>query len=220
MFFKCVFNGVCQGQDVKNILYYRTGIGVDLGALGFSVAEDVANVVFENIWDPYMRDCMPNDYTMETLDVYPINDAFQLVYQNPFHHTVSQAGTDAQVHAGMTQCLNIQFSLEPTAIWENGIRPPKRGYVAIGPIAAAYVDEAGFVPNLYYSDPNWKFHQLAARLQMDLPFATSIGTNLYPIRVRTRKLNLDPLGMFDAYADINGASVQKRVSNRKSRRPE
>ena len=29
MFYKAVFNGSCKGQDIKNILYYRSGLGLD-----------------------------------------------------------------------------------------------------------------------------------------------------------------------------------------------
>ena len=83
MFYKAVFNGSCKGQDIKNILYYRSGLGMDVLGLTLAGTEALAGNLKQEVW-PALKNWLTPDYVLETIDVSAINDEFQLVYQMPF----------------------------------------------------------------------------------------------------------------------------------------
>lgn len=220
MFFKVVMNGSCQGQDIRNILYYRSGFGVDLSQFGFAVGLQVAMAVKAHVWTGAMRRVMPNDYSLDSIDVYPINDAFKWIYQNPAHQLVGEAGQELNAHPGVSVCANIAFSLEPTAILANGIKPPKRGYIAVGPIPSAWITEGGMLTDGVYLDPDHALNVLGENLSSNVPFTLGVGTDLYPIRMKAKRGVFDNLTPYESFADINGYYTSRRVSFRRSRQPE
>lgn len=215
MFYKVVLNGSAQGQDIKNVLYYRSGFGADFSGLTLAGTQALAGNIKQEIW-PLMKPVMPNDYTLETIDVSAINDEFQLVYQMPYSEIVNEAGTAAGAIIGPALCMNIKFNLEPTSI-VNGIKPPSRGYVAVGPITADAVEETGFLSN--------GFMQAASTTALVAALATNIEQLLpiafvwFPIRLKQSRI-LGGLVHWESYADIKGAVLSRRASFRRSRMPE
>ena len=143
MFYKVVLNGASMGQDIKNVLYYRSGLGVDVLGLTLAGTEALAGNIKQEVW-PALKQWLTTDYVLETIDVSAINDEFQLVYQMPFSLPVGETGVEDRVLAGPALCANFKFNLEPTGI-ANGIKPPSRGYIAFGPIAPVYVEKAVFL---------------------------------------------------------------------------
>ena len=215
MFYKVVLNGSCEGQDIKNVLYYRSGLGVDVSGLTLAGTQALAGNIKQEIW-PKMKVLMPNNYTLETIDVSAINDEFQLVYQMPYSEVVQETGSDAGAIIGPALCMNIKFNLEPTSI-VNGIKPPSRGYIAVGPLTAGAVQEDGyFVP----------MHMTSAAMTA---FLTALSSNIeqllpvafvwYPIRLKQSRI-LGGLVHWESYADIKGAVLSRRASFRRSRMPE
>ena len=50
MFYRAVLNGSAAGQDIKNILYYRVGFGIDMSAFDFAGAEALAGAIKAQVW--------------------------------------------------------------------------------------------------------------------------------------------------------------------------
>ena len=215
MFYKVVLNGSAQGQDIKNVLYYRSGLGVDVSGLTLAGTEALAGNVKQEIWAK-MKLIMPNDYILETIDVSAINDEFQLVYQMPYSLNVNEAGTGEGVIAGPAACMNFKFNLEPTSI-VNGIKPPSRGYIAVGPIPTSMVEETGYLNTGFMGAPNVVAFaaSLAANVEQLLPVAFV----WFPIRLKQSRI-LGGLVHWEAYSDIKGCVLSRRASFRRSRMPE
>lgn len=215
MFYKVTLNGSAAGQDIKNILYYRIGLGIDLSLFDFAGAEALAGAVKDQIWSK-MKPFALNDYQLETIDVSPINDEFELVYQMPFSLPVGENGQVAAVSVGPAACMNIKFVLEPTSIF-NGIKPPSRGYLAFGPISANIVGEDGYLTAAFMQQSATQdfVDAFAANLEVILP----VPTIWYPIRLKQSRI-LGGLVHWESYADIKGAVLSRRASFRRSRLPE
>jgi hypothetical protein len=215
VFYKLVMNGSAAGQDIKNILYYRSGPGVDMSGFPFAGAEALAANFVQEVW-PAVKKYLANDYLLETVDVSPINDEFQLLYQMPHSLAVGQNGEAVGVTTGPALCMNVKFILEPTTI-VNGIKPPARGYLALGPIPADYVDESGYIKNLVLNhvDMAAMLAALGSNIEQVLP----VPQVWYPIRLKQNRI-LGGLIHWESYSDVKGAVLSRRASFRRSRMPE
>lgn len=212
--YRVVLNGTYQGQAVNNTLFYRTGIGVDVAGLAVGGAQDLANNVKSTIW-PKMKECLPNEYTLENITAYPYADGtFDLMYQNPATVNVLETGVLADPTDGPAICAIIKYRLEPTTIVGNGPKPPKRGYIALGPIPSAWINNSGQIDGILFTDPMSKLNQFADALGANL---TSILPPVvwFPIRVHQDKV----LGILriTSFADVSGATCRRRTSFRRSR---
>jgi hypothetical protein len=214
-FYKVVLNGQCQGQDVKNILYYRTGLGVDLSGFTLGGTRELATLVREFIWTA-ARVILPTAYRLESITASVYNDGtFDLLYQNP---TVIGVGEDGLANGslnGPATTAIINFSLEPTLIGANGLKPPKKGYIAFGPLMDTWINDDGTVRKDIATNILWS--ALETALTMDLINVLPPAV-FFPVRMHQDKI----LGIFKftSFADINGASVRNQSSWRRSRMPE
>ena len=175
MFYRAVLNGSAAGQDIKNILYYRVGFGIDMSAFDFAGAEALAGAIKAQVWPP-MKAWLANNYILETIDV----------------------------------------ALEPTSIL-NGIKPPARGYVALGPISSVYVGEDGFfgTSTLQSAAITNIQNALAGNLEVLLP----VPTVWFPVRLKQTRI-LGGLVHWEAFSDVKGCVMSRRASFRRSRMPE
>lgn len=215
MFYRVVMNGSASGQDIKNILYYRIGVGIDLSLFDFAGAEALAGAVKDQVWSK-MKAVLTNEYRLDTIDVSPINDEFELVYQMPFSLTVNEPGEEVGASYGPACCANFKFVLEPTNIL-NGIKPPSRGYVAVGPIPASNVLEDGFLNPPVMAGV--AYTGLRSALAQNLEVLLPVPTIWYPIRLKQTRI-LGGLIHWESFADIKGCVVSRRASFRRSRMPE
>lgn len=215
MFYKVVLNGSASGQDIKNILYYRSGYGIDVSGLTLAGTEALAGNIKQEVW-PALKEVLCNQYTLDTIDVSAINDEFQLVYQMPFSLAVGESGAAVEASAGPAMCMNFKFNLEPTSIL-NGIKPPSRGYVAVGPFPAVYVNEDGFFPpNHISSSP---IVNVCNALSQNIEQLIPVGFIWYPIRLKQSRI-LGGLVHWEAFSDIKGCVMSRRASFRRSRMSE
>ena len=215
--YHAVMKGSYQGQAVVNNLYYRTGIGFDLDGLSIGGALDLAQELKAQVW-PSMKNCLPTGYTLESIDVYPYHDGtFDLLYQNPATVNVLESGYLTDATDGPCATAILKFNLEPTQVFGNGIFPPKRGYIALGPIISAWIDNAGKLTDELFLDAEGYIQTFASKLAMNI---TSLlpPVVFYPIRVR--QLNI--LGVYKpvSFADVNACVVRRRTSFRRSRMSE
>lgn len=214
-YYKLVMNGTASGQDVRNIFYYRTGPGVDMTGFIMAGAEALAGNFKQEVW-PKIKWLLCDQYTLETIDVTPINNEFELMYQMPYSLVVGETGYQASGSYGVSSVINFKFQLEPTTIL-NGINPPKRGYVALGPIPASMVGEDGYVTNgfMNVAEMTDLRNALAANIEQVLP----VPQVWFPVRLKQTRI-LGGLIHWESVADIKGCVVSRRASFRRSRMPE
>lgn len=213
--YKCVLNGQAMGQDIKNILYYRNGIGIDLGGLTVGGTVEVANAIKTTVW-PLMKPVLPTAYTLQDITAYVYNEeTFALLYQNPTTVGVQETGLATGNMNGPAPCAIIRMALEPTAFLVNGPKPPKRGYVAIGPLLDSEVTNTGEVDLSGGNQATWDAlcFALANNIETLIPPAV-----FFPIRVHQDKI----LGIWTitSFADVRDATVRTQSSFRRSRMPE
>lgn len=213
--YKVVLNGNYAGQDIKNILYYRSGLGLDIGGLTAGGTRELGLAVKAMVW-PALSGVLPVGYMLQDITSYVFDDGtFDPIYQNPVTIPVAEYGTNPGETNGPATCAIAKFQLEPTIIVTNGIKPPKRGYLAIGPLTDNVITSAG-------------------RLQPGAPWTavwagicSALGNNVeqilpvpfvwFPIRVATQKI----LGIWKitSYSDVSGVSMRDIASFRRSRQP-
>lgn len=212
--YRVVLNGNCEGQAIVNNLAYRVGVGIDVAGFAVGGAEALAKCVKAQVW-PKWKPCVPTSYTLENITVYPYHgESLELMYQNPWTENVLENGSNADATDGPAVCAIIKFNLEPTALITNGPKPPKRGYVAVGPIASAAIDNRGMIESSIMLSDESHLKQLstalAANLESVLPPVV-----FFPIRVKMEKV----LGLFKvtSFADVGGATLRRKSSFRRSR---
>jgi hypothetical protein len=212
-FYKVVLNGRYQGQAVVNILYYRLGVEFIPGPLNFAGAEDLAFQIIQEIWTPTMKGLYPVEYVLENVTVYPYSTTFDLLFQMPYVLTVNEAGTQAGLPTnGPAGCAIVRFNLEPTSPL-NGFFAPKSGYVALGPVPDANIDNTGHLVPAYQGFLQDIGDAMSQDLENLIPPAI-----FYPIRMKSA--NVAGVIRFISWADIASASVRSLASFRRSRQPE
>lgn len=147
--YKVVLNGAFEGVQINNILWYRSNVEAGTGYVGDLVinsAEAIANSVKNHIWEDHMRQEMPSGYTLATIDVYPYNNVFELIYTLPFSLSVQDQGTVTNQNTLPPACsANLRFNLRPNLIDIPGFPAPKRGWVKLAPIQEQYVGNDGLL---------------------------------------------------------------------------
>jgi len=212
-FYKVVLNGSYAGQDIKNILYYRTGIGFNFMGLTLGGASTLADLVRGTVCAA-MKIALPTGFVMQDIEVTPYDDLFQLVYTSPHTLSIHENGQNGSGTNGPATCFNIHFNLEPTLITVNGVNPPKRGYVAIGPVVDADVNNEGIMDGTLFSNPESTWNVIADQLSQNLEnFIPPVI--FYPIRMKFNTV----LGVSlpSSWCDVDGAFVDRRMSFRRSR---
>ena len=215
MFYKAVLNGSSGGQDIKNVLYYRSGLGVDVSGLTLAGTEALAGNIEQEVW-PALKKMLSVNYTLETIDVSAINDEFQMVYQMPFSRTVGETGSMTADSNGTAGCMNFKFNLEPTSIL-NGIKPPSRGYIAVGPFSSSLIQNDGYLTPAFMNSAD--VAEACAALAQNIEQLLPVAFVWYPIRLKQSRI-LGGLVHWEAYSDIKGCSLSRRASFRRSRVPE
>jgi hypothetical protein len=111
----------------------------------------------------------------------------------------------------------IRMNLEPTTILGNGIKPPKRGYIAVGPIESSNIDNSGHLIDAIFLNLVHPFHALTDALSSNLTNLVP-PVQFWPIRVHQEKV----LGLFKirSYADISSCTLRRLTTYRRSRMAE
>lgn len=215
LFYQVVLNGKCQNVDIRNILYYREGVGFPWGENIWGGSEVIADNVLQEVW-PALKVLLPDDYTLESIDVYPHNDLFQLNAQMPYTLSVQQPALWNGGHMGTAAVVNFKFNLEPAGLM-NGVWPPRFGYVAIGPFPGDWLLDTGYINPTVLSAA--VITDIQAALSQNLEFLLPFPGTFYPIRVRHNRV-LGSLVRWKSWADVSSAVAQPRASFRRSRIPE
>jgi hypothetical protein len=220
VFYKCVLNGEVFGKDNKNTLWYRSAIDPLDGAFNLGGAPLLAELIRDGIGENFL-DCHTPDYQLQSIDIYPISEAFSLLYQLPYRLNIDMPGTAEQVTGsdGAAICANVRFNLEPVLIGLDALTAPRRGYIAVGPLPSSWMSNSGELAPSLFTDPISGFNRLCASLAQNLQ-AVLPPALFFPIRV-SAKYGVGGVGggIIDwGYADVSSCSVDHFTSFRRSRR--
>lgn len=223
MYYKLVNTALFAGQRIQNIFYYRLGVGVEIGGFSFAGAAELATA-FRGYVVAQWQHCVPPSFVFESIDVYPLDDLFQLVYTQPYHLATGLVG-DRAVSAGtgwlpVANCAIMSYSLENVTVLANGINPPKRGYQAISPLPEDMVDEKGYVVDAAFQDPSNDYVLLADAFAANINAVLPAVASWFPIRMKSKRDLLGHVTGWESYSDIQACQLKKKTSYRKSRRPE
>jgi hypothetical protein len=217
--YKVVLRGQLQGQAINNIFYYRNAPGLDLSGLTLGGAGEVAKAVKAMVW-PALKLIMSTDYLLTQIDSYVYNDqTFDLLYTNPYTEGVADNGSNTGAgYNGPAPCAIMKFILENHIILENGPKPPKRGYLAIGPLADDQIQNDG---SLYLAEGwNLKWDALCAVMANNVETVLPIPALFFPVRVHMDKVGIVLKLKITSYSDIQAAVMRRVCSFRRSRQPE
>jgi hypothetical protein len=221
VFYKAVFNGRYHGKDNQNTFYYRSAIDPFDGLFGWGGARLLGTLLYDNVLSPFLH-IKPSEYVLESMDIYPYNDALQAIFQLPYklavgengYMTFSQAATD-----GPAICANLRFNLEPVALGPQVLTAPKRGYIAVGPIPSEFIDNAGLLIPETFDNPSGAWRAFANAVTADLVSVVP-PADFFPIRI-SQKWGVGELEgtlLSWGYADIDSAAWASYASFRRSRR--
>jgi hypothetical protein len=218
-FYKVVLNGTYKGKDNQNTLYYRTALDLAGGLFGFGGAAELAEEVHQEVV-PAFLDCKPTEYILQTIDVIPRNGAFELLYQLPYKREVNEQGTGitlSNLTDGPALAINFKFNLEPVLLGLQAFTAPKRGYIAVGPVASSWVDDSGKLDSTMLADVEGIFQKLGDALSQNLESIDPPAV-WFPIRVAEHYGSVTGGLLGWGYADVMGCSVDEYVTFRRSRR--
>jgi hypothetical protein len=217
--YKAVLKGSFQGQAINNILYYRNGVGIDISGLTLGGTKELADAVKAIVWTG-LKPVMVTSYTLNQIDVSVYNDqTFDLMYQQPFTLGVQEPGTgSATDFNGPAPCAILKFILESHVILVNGPRPPKKGYLAIGPLADQQIMDDGSLLLDTVNQIKWDVvcGVMANNVETILP----IPAVFYPVRVHMDKVGIGLKLKITSFADVQAAVMRRFTSFRRSRMPE
>jgi hypothetical protein len=217
--YKVVLKGQFQGQAINNILYYRNGVGVDISGITLGGAKEVADAVKAIVW-PALKGVMSTQYQLAQIDSYVYNDqTFDLLYQNPYTEGVQEYGTNVGTgFNGPAPCAILKFILENHAVLVDGPRPPKRGYLAIGPLADNQISDDGTL-NLGQGF-NLLWDAVCAVMANNVETILPVPGLFFPVRVHMDKIGIGLKLKITSFTDVQAAVMRRVCSFRRSRQPE
>lgn len=217
--YKVVLKGACQGQAVNNILYYRNSPGTDVGGITLGGTQEVAEAVKAIVW-PALRIQMNQLYTLNQIDSYVYNDqTFELLYNQPYSTGVQQAGLYGSTDMdGPARCAILKFVLEAAPLLVDGPKPPKRGYLAIGPLVSGQINQDG---SLNLTPPeNIAWDAICAVLANNVETILPVPAVFFPVRVHMDKVGILFRLKITSFSDVKAALMRRQTSFRRSRMPE
>jgi hypothetical protein len=163
---------------------------------------------------------LPLTYELQQIDSYVYNDQdFNLVYQSPYTTGVQEFGLETSPTLnGPAPCGILKFILENRAILTNGYKPPKRGYLAIGPLSDSLIENDGSLRMTEGLDLKWG--AICAMLANNVETILPIPAVFYPVRVHSERIGLALKLKIVSYSDVQAAVMRHFSSFRRSRMPE
>lgn len=217
MMYKVVLSGSFQGQSIVNVLYYRTAPGLNiidfvLGGAGLLTAN-----VIQEVWRDGIRHALPSGYSLLEVSTYVLEDDFVLGIALPFTQTVGEPGLVIVEAFAPAACINVRFQLG-AIIGTAVLTAPRRGYVALGPVAQDYVTPDGKVPNSLITDTAWGFNVAGAAMAQNLE-SFSPPLVWFPIRAKVIRNPITGGPLWTGFADVDGFTIDPVASWRRSRKP-
>lgn len=219
-FGKVTFVGEYFNQSVVNIFHYRSTEW--LPGQGNPFDDVLAFVVaVTNYISSQFLACLPTDYTLLRSEGVGYDNNFNIVTASPLVHSLSAAGTlGARDTNGAANAANIGLRCgEQVQINGIGTSKRNRGYLCLGPVGDADIDNYGHVS----SSLRTRMDTLAQKLDDGITVVAPAVT-LTPIRVHAKFQRLpNPLPdvlLWRTYSDIKGYTLPRQATYRRSRRAE
>lgn len=137
VYYKVALRGVCQGQNVVNILYYG-----DSGADGFAawdanIAADIGDTASESLVVDYVS-MLPTSYTLTDIAVSGINERGTVVSGYDVIEPVGALGIQGGGIMGAVSCAIVPFQ---TSVAGGAALNLKRSYIAYGPLTDILIND-------------------------------------------------------------------------------
>lgn len=220
-FGKVTFVGEYYNQPIVNILHYRSSAWLPGGGNPFDDVLAFVLAATNAVSNPLLS-CLPSDYTLLRVEGVGYDDAYNIVTASPLVHTVgSQGALIASQTSGAAQACNIGLRCgAQVQINGTGHSKRNRGYLCLGPIGEAYIDNYSHLDSGFVSQ---RVDLLAIQL-MAVLHVTAPAADLQPIRVH-EKWTKDiftgrPTLAWRTYSDILGYTLPHLGSYRRSRKPQ
>jgi hypothetical protein len=217
-FGKVVYQGEYFNQKVVNILWYRSAAWLPGQGNPFDDVSAFLASVDTTVTVP-LCNCLPDDYKLATIEGVGYDDSFQIITPSPVIYTVSQTGNRVSLASnGAAPCAIIDLRCG-AQVPINGLGTSKRdrGYVAIGPMCDADIDDYSHVVPAEVT----LLETLAANLMLPIVIVNPAVT-LQPIRIHQKFHTI--LGVktlaWRTYSDVLGYGVRRLAAVRRSRFPE
>jgi hypothetical protein len=217
-FFQVAFKGEYFNQAIVNILHYRSAEWLPGQGNPFDDTLAALDAVVLKTKTALLN-CLPTDYTLQTVEGVGYDDTYKIVTPSPMVRTISAAGTYSDtLSMGAAQCAIISLRCGgQVQINLLGQSLRNRGYVAIGPLPEAAVDNYSHLT----ATPEARLDVLAQTLD-DSIIMLAPAVTLVPIRIHEKWANI--LGVkvlqWRTYSDVLGYAVRRVASYRRSRQPE
>ena len=212
------FEGEFQGQQVVNVLHYRSTEWLPLGGNPFT---DVTNFLatVSTALVPAFLDCQSDGYKLNTLTGVGYDDSYAVITPSPLVLTENLFGTGfVGATQGAAGCAIVGWRCGGQVQINNiGTSKRNRGYMAIGPQNDASVDDLTHISGALFS----ALETFAAAVQTPVVNLLPPCT-LTPIVLHEKWTTV--LGhrtlLWRTYSDILGFAVRRVASFRRSRVPE
>jgi len=217
-FFRMALEGEFFNQQIVNVLHFRAN---DWGWQDGNPFEDtlaVVDAILTEVQTSYLG-CMPDDYMLQRAVGVGYDDEYTIVTPSPLIRTVGENGTlTGTATNGSAACGIISLACgQQTQIYGTGQSKRNRGYLAMGPLADVSVDDYS---HLAAGAPA-AFATFAAHLDNSIVML-SPSITLVPVRIHEKWLKVltIPVLQWRTYSDVQGFTVRRLVSFRRSRQPE
>jgi hypothetical protein len=207
-------------QQIVNVLHYRSAQWLPGQGNPFDDVQNTLNAVWDHISVGYLNLLNTNTRVLRLTGV-GYDDGYNIVTASPLVHTVNDAGLVGQTECtGSMVCADLQFQLgEQVSIFNPLAKSLRnRGYLALGPVPEASVDNYLHLANDYVD----QIEVLAQALVSDI-IMLSPAVTLRPVRIHQKfgpkVLGIRPL-LWRTYSDVKGYALPRTASFRRSRRSE
>jgi hypothetical protein len=217
-FARVSFEGEYFNQQVVNVFHFRSSGWLPGQGNPF---DDVLNFVDAVIteYEASFLAMHDADYTLENVKAVGYNDTYGLVTSSPLVRNVHAVGTKSGgATNGAAPCAIIGLRCgDQVQINGTGNSKRNRGYVAVGPLNDADVDNYSHLSTAQASLIDAFAQHLDNQITMLVPAVT-----LIPIRVHEKFSTVLGLKVLDwrTYSDVLGYTVNRVASYRRSRQPE
>ena len=217
-FGRVAFEGEFYNQSIVNVFWYRSTAWLPNQGNPFDDVLAFVDAVIAELKADFLA-CLPTDYTLRKAVGVGYDDAFEIVTASPLVRTIDESGDiGATLGMGAAQCAIVGLRQgEQVQISGIGKSARNRGYLAVGPLLEAQVDQySHLVPAMTSALGNFAEH-LDNGITVVAPAVT-----LTPIRIHQKYVTV--LGvrqlLWRTYSDVKGYSINPVASYRRSRQPE
>lgn len=213
-FGKVTIVGEYFNQRIVNVLHYRSSEWLPGAGNPFDDVLAFVSAVWNHVRTPYLNTKDAN-YTCLRVEGVGYDDAYNIVTSSPLVLTVNEpGGMIAEDSVGAALSCNIGLRCGEQHLIAGALFSQRnRGYISVGPVGEARVDNYSHVTSTYLS----AIEDLAETLD-DTIMLVNPAVTLTPIRIHRRYA----LGVLTglSYSDVLGYTLPRTASFRRSRMPE